>query len=233
MENKTTKVLRKSFVYMAGGFLLAAIISLFTFNKLANSNISESTLEMYFKSALLIQLVVVIVFSLLFRKLSSTVVKILFWIYAAIDGATFSIYYAVFTADSIAKIFFITAIIFGILSYVGYKTENDLTQYGRYIFYFLIAGVILSLIDIWVNNSIYSLVIDWIVLIEFCAVTIYDVNQIVQRTESIEYQEITSEDEKGEEEIEDKIAVYGAMQLYLDYVNIFLRILSIFGKRKD
>ena len=174
----------------------------------------------YFNWLLILELVVVLVFSLLFRKMPPTLVGILYFVYAMINGVTLSVIFAVFELTSIMYIFIISALIYGVLGLIGYNTKKDLTSWRPYLTVFLIAGIILSIINIFMQNSTFELFLDWAILILFFGITIYDINKIklLQQDPNI---------------ASEKIHIYCAMQLYLDFINIFLRILSIFGKRRN
>ena len=138
-----------------------------------------------------------------------------------INGITLSAVFVVYELSSIVSVFVISAIVFGILGFIGYKTNKNLSSWGTYIIVFLIAGIVLSLLNLIVfRSSVLDIAIDWLILILFCGATIYDINKIKVLQESDDINQ-------------DKIHIYCAMQLYLDFINIFLRILSIFGKRKD
>ena len=138
-----------------------------------------------------------------------------------INGITLSVVFVVYELSSIVSVFIISALVFGILGFIGYKTNRDLNSWGTYIIVFLIAGIVLSLLNlILFRSSVLDIAIDWLILILFCGATIYDINKIKVLQESDDINQ-------------DKIHIYCAMQLYLDFINIFLRILSLFGKSKD
>ena len=146
---------------------------------------------------------------------------ILYFIYSKINGVTLSVVFVVYELSSIVSVFIISALVFGILGFIGYKTNRDLNSWGTYIIVFLIAGIVLSLLNLIVfRSSVLDIAIDWLILILFCGATIYDINKIKVLQESADINQ-------------DKIHIYCAMQLYLDFINIFLRILSLFGKSKD
>ena len=138
-----------------------------------------------------------------------------------INGVTLSVVFVVYELSSIVSVFIISALVFGILGFIGYKTNRDLNSWGTYIIVFLIAGIVLSLLNLIVfRSSVLDIAIDWLILILFCGATIYDINKIKVLQESADINQ-------------DKIHIYCATQLYLDFINIFLRILSLFGKSKD
>ena len=212
------KIFGKTFFWMFLGLLGSGIIAWYTY---ASGLFIDIVLEGYFNILLIIELVAVIVFSLLFRKLPPWAVGILYFVYSMINGVTLSVIFAVFELYSIVYLFVVSAIIFAVLGIIGYKTNANLSRWSPYITVFLIAGLVLSLLNLFIfKNSTFDLILDWIILAIFCGVTIYDINRIklFQSEPSIN---------------QEKIHIYCAMQLYLDFINIFLRILSIFGKRRN
>ena len=220
MENDVTtnnKILGKTFFWMFLGLLGSGIIAWYTYSSgLFESIITDGS----FTILLIVELVAVLLFSFLFRKLPPAAVGILYFVYALLNGITLSVVFVVYELYSVIYLFAISALVFGILSFIGYKTDKDLSSWGPYITVFLIAGIVLSLINLFIHNSIFDLCVDWLILALFCGVTIYDINKVKL---------LQSEPEIDQE----KIHIYCAMQLYLDFINIFLRILSIFGSRKD
>ena len=211
------KIFGKTFFWMFLGLLGSAIIACYTYY---SGLFIDIVLGDYFNWLLILELVVVLVFSLLFRKMPPTLVGILYFVYAMINGVTLSVIFAVFELTSIMYIFIISALIYGVLGLIGYNTKKDLTSWRPYLTVFLIAGIILSIINIFMQNSTFELFLDWAILILFFGITIYDINKIklLQQDSNI---------------ASEKIHIYCAMQLYLDFINIFLRILSIFGKRRN
>ena len=211
------KIFGKTFFWMFLGLLGSAIIACYTYY---SGLFIDIVLGNYFNWLLILELVVVLVFSLLFRKMPPTLVGILYFVYAMINGVTLSVIFAVFELTSIMYIFIISALIYGVLGLIGYNTKKDLTSWRPYLTVFLIAGIVLSIINIFMQNSTFELFLDWAILILFFGITIYDINKIklLQQDPNI---------------ASEKIHIYCAMQLYLDFINIFLRILSIFGKRRN
>lgn len=214
MDNK---VLSKTFLWMFLGLLVTGIVAWYTYSSgLFISLIMNNT----FTILLIVEVVVVLLFSLLFRKLSPTLVAILYFVYAIINGVTLSTIFVVFEMTSIYVCFFTAAIAFAIMGFLGYKTNMDLGRFAPMLYGLLIAGVISSVINLFIGNSTFELVISWVVLAVFFGITAYD----IQRIKQMQYSDIIPED---------KLHIYGAMEIYLDFINIFLRILSIFGKRRN
>ncbi len=221
MENEISvenKLFGKTFFWMFLGLLGSGIVAWYTYS---SGLFYKIVLGGYFNMLLILELVAVLVFSLLFRKLPPTFVGILYFVYAMLDGVTLAVVFAAFQLSSVIYLFVISAIVFGALAIIGYKPDKNLSSWSPYITVFLIAGIVLSLINlILLKNSMLDLVLDWVILALFCGITIYDINKIKM---------LQAEPDINQE----KIHIYCAMQLYLDFINIFLRILSIFGKRRD
>ena len=216
--NSQNKILGKTFFGRFLGLLGSALVAWYTYS---SGIFVDILLNGYFSILLILELVAVLLFSFLFRKLSPTTVGILYFVYAMINGVTLSTIFAVYELYSIIYLFVISALVFLVLSLIGYKTNKNLNSWGPYITVFLLAGIFLSVINLFIiKNSGFDLIIDWLILALFCGVTIYDINRI---------KILESESNINEE----KVHIYCAMQLYLDFINIFLRILSISGKRKN
>ncbi len=212
-----SKIIPKTFLWMFLGLLATAGVAWYSYssNLLINFIANGS-----WTILLIVEVVVVLLFSFLFKKLPAPIVGILYFVYAIINGITLSVIFYTFELNSIIYLFLASAALFGVLGFIGFKTEVDLSRWNVLFFGVLIFGVILSIINIFVGNSMLDLALDWIILITFFGVTIYDMKKIKE----LEYEE--GIDTK-------KSYIYGAMQLYLDFINIFIRILSIFGKRRD
>lgn len=222
MENEETdislkSVISKTFLWMFLGLIATALVSWYTYS----SGLFEQILEDgMFDILLIAEVVVVLIFSALFRKLPPLGASILFFIYAIVNGVSLSVIFAVFELNSIVLVLVAAGLIFAILAFIGYKTDRDMTKFGNICMVALFVGVLVSIINIFLKNSMVDIVLDWFILILFFGITIYDMNKIKELAE------------EPSVDIE-KVHIYGAMELYLDYINIFLRILSLFGKRRD
>ena len=218
MDTTQNKLYGKTFFLMFLGLLGSAIVAWYTYY---SGLFLDIVLQGGFGVLLILELVAVLLFSFLFRKLPPVAVGILYFVYSMLNGVTLATVFAVFELSSIIYLFVISALVFGVFAIIGYKTNKDLSSWGTYLTVFLIAGIVLSVINLFIIKSPgFDLLIDWLILALFCGVTIYDINKI-KMLQNIP--EINQE----------KIYIYCAMQLYLDFINIFLRILSIFGKRRD
>ena len=212
-----TKLIPKTFFWMFLGLLGTAIIAWYTYS---SGLFLRLIVEGYWSMLLIIEVIVVLLFSFLFRKLSQTIVGILYFVYAAINGVTLSTIFYLFELNSIVYLFVAAAVLFGILALIGYKTNADLSRWHTILFTVLIIGLILSIVNLFVGNSMLDIAIDWLILLTFFGITVYDMNKI----KNLQYEDGIDQE---------KLYIYGAMELYLDFINIFLRILSLFGKRRD
>ena len=218
MDTTQNKLFGKTFFLMFLGLLGSAIVAWYTYY---SGLFLDIVLQGGFSVLLILELVAVLLFSFLFRKLPPVVVGILYFVYSMLNGVTLATVFAVYELSSVIYLFVISALVFGVFAIIGYKTNKDLSSWGPYITVFLIAGIVLSIINLFIlKSSGFDLFVDWLILALFCGVTIYDINKIkmLQNVPDID---------------QEKIYIYCAMQLYLDFINIFLRILSIFGKRKN
>ena len=166
MEQEITsqnKLFGKTFFWMFLGLLGSAIVAWYTYS---SGLFLDIILGDYFGILLIVELVAVLLFSLLFRKLPPVVVGILYFVYSMLNGVTLSTVFVVFELNSIVYLFVISALIFAVLGFIGYKTNKDLSRWSTYISVFLIAGILLSVINLVIfKNSTFDLIIDWLVLI--------------------------------------------------------------------
>jgi FtsH-binding integral membrane protein len=146
----------------------------------------------------------------------------LFWIYAAVMGLSLGSIFLVFTGESIARVFFITAATYGAMSLYGYTTRSDLSRFGSFLLMGLIGIVIASLVNIFVGSSALQFVISIIGVLIFVGLTAYDTQRIKQM-----YLESDTVEVAG------KKAVLGALALYLDFINLFMLLLQLFGQRRE
>jgi len=156
------------------------------------------------------------------RKMNVSTAMTVFFIYAALNGLTLSFIFLVYTQAAITSAFFTAAAMFGAMSFFGYVTKMDLTSWGGFFFMGLIGIVIGSVVNMfWANDVLYWL-ITYIGVFVFVGLTAYDTQKIKRM--NIIGNEGTDEDKKE--------AIMGALTLYLDFINLFLLLLRIFGRRR-
>ncbi len=214
MENN--KIFTKIYGWMFIGLLISAITGYF---------ISTNTNMLYniFKPSVFMILVILeigvsIWLTAGIRKMEIMTAKILFCLYSFITGVTFSIIFLAYRIDSIVAIFALTSLIFAIMSLVGKFTNMDLTKLGTILLVGLIVIIIASLINLILGSVIFDLGITIIGIIIFIGYIAYDTQNIKNMALSLE---------------EDKAAIFCAFQLYLDFINLFIKLLRLFGKSKD
>ena len=222
----------KVYNYMASGILLTGIISLFLF-KLSVVTAADGSItgltdfgNTLYNSALMwivmfAPLGVVFYMSFGVRKMSVAKAQGAFWVFAALMGASISSIFLVYTGESITRVFFITAGTFGSMSIYGYTTKRDLTKLGSFLMMGLIGIIIASVVNIFLKSSMMYFVISIIGVLVFIGLTAYD-------TQKIKNMYLVSD--SGE--IMGKKAVMGALTLYLDFINLFLMLLRLFGQRR-
>ena len=168
----------------------------------------------------ILEFAIVIFLSARITKMSPTTAKISFLLYSIVSGLTFCGIFLVYSLSSVMYVFLITAIIFGIFAFIGYVTKIDLTKIGTYLIMALIAIIICSIINIFINSNTFEFILSIISIIIFVGFTAYDVQKI-QRMSN--YNLIP----------EENLAIYGALELYLDFINLFIDLLRIFGKNNN
>ena len=213
----TNSVLTNTFFRMFLGLLASAVTALYAYySGMYVQMIANGT----FYGLAIAEIVVVILFSLSFTKASPTAVTVMFFGYAFLNGFTLSVIFAAYQLTSIGYAFIATSALFGILSFIGYTTDKDLSNWSTMLTTTLIVGLVLTVINLFIGSTMLDIVLDWAMLFLFFGLTVYDTNKIRAMHDAGFCDE-------------EKLYVYGAMELYLDFINIFLRILSLFGRRKD
>jgi FtsH-binding integral membrane protein len=165
----------------------------------------------------------VLLMGLGFNRLSGTALSILFLVYSVIMGMSLSFIFMIYTSASITNVFFASAAMFGLMGLVGYTTNTDLTKMGTLLFMGLIGIIIAGLINLFVHSSGLSYIISFVAVIVFTGLTAYDVQKLKNIGAGVEYgTEATS-----------KLSIMGALTLYLDFINLFLALLRLFGNRRS
>jgi len=166
-------------------------------------------------------LILVMVIGAKLQKYSFAKVQTLFWVFAGLMGLSLSSIFMVYELGSIAKTFFITASMFGTMSIYGYTTQRDLTSMGSFLHMGVIGLIIASVVNMFMQSGPMQYAISMISVLVFTGLTAYDTQTIKSF-----YNPSESKENLG------KIAIYGAIQLYIDFINIFLALLQLFGNRR-
>lgn len=167
------------------------------------------------------ELVLVFAISGGINRMSSATSTALFYLFAAVNGIALAPIFVIYTGESIAKTFFITAGTFGAMSIYGYFTSKDLTRWGSILFMCLIGLIIASVVNIFLHSDSLSWIISIAGVLIFVGLTAWDTQKIKQMAE------VASPDMVG------RIATIGALNLYLDFINLFLYLLRFFGSSRD
>jgi len=219
IEVSQTLLIRKVYVWMC----LALLITAGTAYRVANS---EELLRIIFSSKLsffgiiIAQFAIVWFLSARIKTLSMTTATILFALYSVLMGVTMSCIFIAYTQSSIASTFFITAGTFAIMSIYGFTTKKDLTSIGNLLFMALVGLIIAMVVNFFLKSSMMDLVISCIGVLIFVGLTAYD----TQKIKALMNRENTEENQK--------MAIIGSLMLYLDFINLFLFLLRIFGRRR-
>ncbi|RZI47331.1 Bax inhibitor-1/YccA family protein [Rickettsiales endosymbiont of Peranema trichophorum] len=159
-----------------------------------------------------------------FNSMSLQTAQTYFWLYAVLVGVSFSTIFAYYTIESITRVFFITSSLFAAMSLYGYTTKRDLTGVGAFLMMGLIGMILLSLVNMFLGSSMLYFVYSTIALFIFIGLTAYDVQRIKQS-----YYHVSS---SNTGELVSKIAVFGALSLYMDFINMFIYMLQFLGNRR-
>lgn len=208
-------VFKKVYMWMFIGLLLTFATGYFVS---INENMAYKVYSLYWVLAI-IEIILVIVLSARIGKMNITTSRIMFLTYSFVSGLTFSSVFIAYDMRSIIIVFFISSLLFLIFAILGYITKLDLTSVGTFLLMALIGIVICSIINIFVGNGTFEIVICSISILIFLGFTAYDVNKIKQ------LQDIYPD--------EDSLAIVGALELYLDFINIFLDLLRIVANNRD
>ena len=188
---------------------------------------SPNLLALIFSSKLLFfgliiaELALVILLTARLQKLSLTTATLFFVLFAVINGVTLSSIFVIYTMASIAQTFFICSATFGVMAVYGYTTKRDLSSMGKLLFMALIGLIIATVVNIFMRSSGLDMAISYIGVLVFVGLTAWD-------TQKIKLMLANAED-MGESA--QKIALIGALSLYLDFINLFIYLLRIFGRR--
>lgn len=207
--------------WMFFGLLSTGIVAYYTANSSFLLNLIFSS-KMTFYVFLFAPIVLVMIISSKINTLSASMASFLFFVYSAVNGITLSAIFLVYTQESIATTFGIAACTFGATALFGYVTKKDLSKLGSILFMLLIGLIIASVVNMFLKNDTMMWVLTYAGIVIFIGLTAYDMQKLKELAYKI------GEDENAIA----KFAVLGALTLYLDFINLFLRLLQIFGKKR-
>ena len=215
--------MRRVYLWMAIGLFVTAGVALAVVS-------SEPLLRLIllnravFFGLLIGEFVVVLTLSALVNRMSPAMAALVFFFYAALNGATMSVIFLVYTSSSIAFSFFAAGAMFAAMSIVGYTTQTDLSKFGSLLFMGLIGLIVASVINLFLASSLLYWIISYVGIALFVGLTAYDTQWIKNATARA----LTA----GDTQLEGRVGVMGALRLYLDFINLFLMILRVAGGRR-
>ncbi|VWC60594.1 Bax inhibitor-1/YccA family protein [Burkholderia lata] len=210
---------RRIYNYMAGGLALTGAVAYLGASTGFYRSIAGTPL---FWVVLLAPLALVMLLSFRIEHISFGAAQISFWAYAALVGLSLSGIFLVYTGESIARVFFISAATFGATSLYGYTTRADLSRFGSFLFMGLIGIIIAGFVNLFLVSSALQFVVSVIGVLVFTGLTAYDTQRIKRIYIAGEADEIAG-----------KKAIMGALALYLDFLNLFLMLMRLFGGRRS
>ena len=231
MDEGLRAYMLKVYNFMATGVLLTGIIALLSFKMSvitdsggAISGFTSFGNALFFSGlkwiVMLAPLGIVFYMSFGINKMSAVKAQTVFWIFAALMGLSLSWILLVYTGVSVARVFFITSATFGAMSIYGYTTKRDLTKLGSFLIMGLVGIIIASLVNIFLKSSMMYFVISILGVLIFVGLTAYDTQKIKNMYAASDTGELMG-----------KKAIMGALTLYLDFINLFIMLLRLFGQR--
>ena len=211
-------VMRKTFGWMAMCLLITALTAMGFVNSGLFYHIASSGAMWLL---IIAELVLVFVLSARINKMSVATATIMLIAYSALNGVTLSFIFVIYSLGSIAKTFFITTGMFGVMALVGATTKRDLSKLGSILFMALIGLIIASLVNIFLRSSGLEWIISLIGVVLFTALTAYDVQRVKR---------LAAESDLYDDTQVGRLAVISALSLYLDFINLFLYLLRFFGR---
>ncbi len=213
-------ILPSVYSWMTAGLALTAVVALFTASSRPMLELVFGN-RMVFFGLIIAELGLVVAISAAIRRLSAVTATGLFLLYSALSGVTFAAIFVAYTSSSIASTFFVTAGTFGAMSLYGHLTRRDLSAWGSFFFMGLVGFLLASVVNIWLHSSMIYWITTYLGIFIFVGLTAYD----TQKIKRLAHAGLAGEERQ-------KVAILGALTLYLDFVNLFLMLLRLFGRRR-
>jgi len=218
--------------YMAGGILLTGVVAYLTYSAAVVRSAEATGIaltafgQLLYGSpvkwvVMLAPLISVVFLSVRVSKMSAGAAQICFWLFSAVMGLSLSSIFLLYTGESITRVFFVTAAAFAALSMYGYTTRRVLSAWCTFLIMGVVGIILASLVNLWLQSSSLQFALSTIGVLVFAGLTAYD----TQRIKGVYYEVL------GDMTATSKAAIMGALSLYLDFINMFLMLLSLFGRR--
>ncbi len=218
--------LTNTFATMAVGLFISAAIAYLSFYSIASQGfmydlLTKHTMVMF--GLLIAEVLVAVALTANLYKMKSTTAMILFGVYCTLSGVTFGILPIAYGATNTFMAFVFTSVLFTCMAIIGKTTSVDLSKYSSYLYAGLFVIIIISIFSMFFRFSGLDLIISYLAVVVFLGLTAWDVQKLKELYYSSEH----------DYELKSKLSIYGAFQLYLDFVNLFIYILRILGRRRD
>jgi len=209
--------IRQVFAWMVGGLVVTGGVAALLTNTLSHEFLTNTGTPVFI-GALILELVVVIFLVAAIKRISATVATTAFMLYAALNGLTFAFIFAFYTTESVYSAFFVTAGMFAVMAAIGWTTSIDLSKLGVVLLMLLFGLILATVVNLFLASSTLYWITTYAGVVIFCGLTAYDMQKLKR---------LNTVGMAGE--VRDKTAVLGALALYLDFINLFLFLLRIFG----
>jgi FtsH-binding integral membrane protein len=209
--------IRQVFAWMFGGLVVTGGIAALLTNTLSHEFLTDSGMPVFY-GALILELVAVIALVAGINRFSAGFATTAFMLYAALNGLTFAFIFAFYTTESVYTAFFVTAGMFAVMAAIGWTTSIDLSKLGTVLLMLLFGLILATIVNLFLASSTLYWITTYAGVVLFCGLTAYDMQKLKR---------MNTEGMTGE--VRDKSAIIGALALYLDFINLFLFLLRIFG----
>jgi len=221
LASEAKSFITRVYAWMAAALVISGISAFFAAASPTLINLIWGGRNIGFYVLVAVELLLVIIISAAIRSIPAGLAGLLFLLYSVVNGLTLSAIFIVFEIRSIGIVFFISAAMFFAMSLYGRFTKQDLNSAGRYLMMAVFGLVIASIVNLLLKSDIFQWIISLVTLVVFIGLTAYDTNKIMQAAQASD----------GSDTFK-KAAIYGALELYLDFINIFLSLLNLFGRKR-
>ncbi|MFG5919346.1 Bax inhibitor-1/YccA family protein [Sneathia vaginalis] len=221
IRNIVDKKIKGSFLYMSIALIVTFLTGYFTVTNEAVRSTSYTLLPLF----LILQFVLPLSMSLFIYKANATILRVMFVIYSISTGVILSFIAEYYTLGSVISVLSGTIVLFLVLTIYGYTTKSNLQSYTNFLFVGIISIIIMSVINMFIGSNTLDLLLSALAVVVFVIYTAYDTQRIKNTIISLSYQ--------GQLDLLDRVEIIGALSLYLDFINLFIYLIRIFGKRKD
>ncbi|WP_288862458.1 Bax inhibitor-1/YccA family protein [uncultured Sneathia sp.] len=221
IRNIVDKKIKGSFLYMSIALIVTFLTGYFTVTNEAVRSTSYTLLPLF----LILQFVLPLSMSLFIYKANATILRVMFVIYSISTGVILSFIAEYYTLGSVISVLSGTIVLFLVLTIYGYTTKSNLQSYTSFLFVGIISIIIMSVINMFIGSNTLDLLLSALAVVVFVIYTAYDTQRIKNTIISLSYQ--------GQLDLLDRVEIIGALSLYLDFINLFIYLIRIFGRRKD